>query len=673
VFRVEGCGGPTLDWLRGFVTPLTASLSDGRVWLSFVIALLLGSACLVLGTWAARRVGLLDRSAPVGETLGVGLGSGLLMFAAGWAAIASVGRSSFTPIALAFVIAIVLEHRFRNSRPKENVRADRQPRISTFRAAIVAAAFVVAIGLIYGSTMSPSPRDGAQPVEHGDEAYYSALAIDLNRSGTESPTFQSGFDSIPGFPTQNWYHWGEMWISAAVIRASGLDPVLARHYVVLPLLLLAAASLTGTLVRRIARSSSRLAFLFGAAACLLLAPLPLVPGDLTGWWAVGLLFGISQYGLAVVAALLSLQVIAINEARRSSAGFWLFSGTIMASLLPAHVVVAVLALVEGAAVSFMAVVLALLRRRRPSIPEHWRGVIACVAVVGVATAAWGALTGHELRAIGTSAIVAPYNRVWLETVAYTALAAGALLAVPFAGWATRTTSDGRAPLFIGTALLVAWGAIAWGARIADFDSFHIFFGAIAVFGTPVAAAAIWTLWMHLRTAGRARFAAALLILCAVQVEAGILPAMARLQQFGTSRYQPIPLEILATIRGLPTDAKLAYACRTDEEFTFWVPRLGSIYAHTGRRVVPLCFELDRSSAMIGADPSIQNENLVFRFAPQAVLFSDVTASPSSASVSAFLKEHDIGYIYADADHPNVLVPEAQPIASRDGVVVLAVP
>jgi hypothetical protein len=665
-------GGPTLDWVRGFVPPLTASLSDERVWLSFLIALVLGSGCLLLGTWSARRVGLLDRGAPAGETLGVGLGSGLLMFAAGWAAIGSGGRSSFTPIAVAFLLAFVLGLRTRSSGPGEKHSAAGQPRVSRLRASVVAGGFVVVVGLIYGSTMSPSPRDGAQLVEHGDEAYYSALAIDLNRTGAESPTYQSGFDSIAGFPPQNWYHWGEMWIAAAVIKVSGIDPVLARHYVVLPLLLLAAASLTGTLVRRIARSSSRLAFLLGAAACLLLAPLPLVPSDLTGWWAVGLLFGISQYGVAVIVALLSLYVLAVNVTRRSTA-FSVFAGTIMASLLPAHVVLAVLALVEIGAIASIALVGVLLQRRRPRVPGQWRGILASVAIVGIVTAAWGVLTGHELRAIGTSAVVAPYNRVWIETVAYTALAAGAFLAIPAAWFATRTTSAKQAALFGATTLLVGWGAIAWGARIADFDSFHVFFGAIAVFATPVASAAIWTLWTHLRAASRLRIASLLLVLCAVQLEVGILPAMARLQQFGAGSYPPIPLDMLAAIRALPADAKLAYSCSTDEEFTFWVPRLGSIYAHTGRRVVPMCYELDRSSAMIGGDSSIQGENLVFRFAPQHALFSDATTLPSTGSIRAFLKEHDIGYIYVDADHPNALVPEAQPIASRDGAVVLAVP
>ena len=62
----------------------------------------------LFGVWIARFVGLLDAGAPAGETLGVGLTSGLLVLASWWAAIASGGRSSFTPVAVGFAVAIGL-------------------------------------------------------------------------------------------------------------------------------------------------------------------------------------------------------------------------------------------------------------------------------------------------------------------------------------------------------------------------------------------------------------------------------------------------------------------------------------------------------------------------------------------------------------------------------------
>ena len=70
--------------------------------------------------------------------------------------------------------------------------------------------------------------------------------------------------------------------------------IAGRYLVVLPVLLLAAASLTGTVVRRLARTDSRRAYVFGVLACLFLAPIPLVPGPFFSLWAIGLIFGITS-------------------------------------------------------------------------------------------------------------------------------------------------------------------------------------------------------------------------------------------------------------------------------------------------------------------------------------------------------------------------------------------
>ena len=126
---------------------------------------------------------------------------------------------------------------------------------------ICGALFVVVVALLYGATMAPSPRDGVQPVEFSDEAYYSVLGADLAKSGTESLYSPSGFEIGP--PPQTWYHWGEIWLASALIWAFDADPIQARHLSVLPVLLLAVPALTGTLVRRMTGTTSRGAFLFG--------------------------------------------------------------------------------------------------------------------------------------------------------------------------------------------------------------------------------------------------------------------------------------------------------------------------------------------------------------------------------------------------------------------------
>ena len=141
---------------------------------------------MLLGTGAARLVGLPRGAAPAGETLGVGLASGLLVLAAWWAALASGGRSSFTPVAAGFAIAIVLAivRRARTADPAEPasfsafaVADETLPSPSTSRrnlalAVLGGALFVVIVALVYGSTLTLSPRDEVQPVDFNDTAYY---------------------------------------------------------------------------------------------------------------------------------------------------------------------------------------------------------------------------------------------------------------------------------------------------------------------------------------------------------------------------------------------------------------------------------------------------------------------------------------------------------------------
>jgi len=254
------------------------TVTDGSVWLSIGQGLLFGGVCLLFGIWVARLVGLLPSDAPAGETLGVGLASGLLVLAAWWAAIVSGGRSSFTPVAVGFALAIALAAVRRARRRADADEAPAEPsgmaaeapasrsasRRSLFLAVLGGATFVVAVALLYGSTLTLSPRDGVQPLEFRDEAYYSVLGADLARTGTESLYSPSGFTEIEGLPPQTWYHWGELWLGAAVITIFGVGPLHARHLIVLPILLLAAAALTGTLVRRMTGSASRGAFCSGS-------------------------------------------------------------------------------------------------------------------------------------------------------------------------------------------------------------------------------------------------------------------------------------------------------------------------------------------------------------------------------------------------------------------------
>jgi hypothetical protein len=178
---------------------------------------------------------------------------------------------------------------------------------------------------------------------------------------------------------------------------------------------------------------------------------------------------------------------------------------------------------------------------------------------------------------------------------------------------------------------------------------------------------------RLRASGHLPLATILVMLFGFQIALGAVGEVQRLRAFGATAENVIPLDLLASIRTLPASARLAYSCGSRDEVAPWEPSLISIEAHTGRPVVPMCFEADVHSPLFGAEPLIQIPDADFAFAPQRALYPDVAADPSSTAVRHFLKEHDIDYIYADARHPNSLVDNAVPIASSGSAEILQIP
>jgi hypothetical protein len=310
-------------------------------------------------------------------------------------------------------------------------------------------------------------------------------------------------------------------------------------------------------------------------------------------------------------------------------------------------------------------------QRLPALPAIWRRTLVASGVFLVATLLWAQLTGHSLGAGPSSSLVSPFNSSWFGSVAITFLGAGAFLAIALAWPLARTIAPLEAGIYLGTLALLVVGAIGWGARLGDFTMFYLFFAGIAIIATPVAAVAIRRLWEHLRATNHLRLAVGLAVLCLIQLELGVVYGVLRLQAFGPQvESVPMPLGLLESIRALPPGARLAYSCEPFEESGFGVPRMISVDAHTGRRVVPMCYEAEVFSELIGAERSLQVQNSAFQWAPQRVVYPDAAATPSSAEVAAFLKGHGIDYIYADALHPNTLVDDAVPIATSEGVVVL---
>jgi hypothetical protein len=653
------------------------TVADGSVWLSIAEGLLIGAVCLLFGVWAARWVGLLRTDAPAGETLGVGLSAGLIVLIAWWAAVASVGRSSFTPVAIGFAVAIGLAAVRRRrmasdfavaADPPDDPAPSDAPRSTPFRGLLVAvvggAVFVVAVALLYGSTMAPRERDGVQPVEFADETYYAVLGSDLAKTGSESIFSPSGFAQIDGLPDQTWYHWGEAWLGAAAITIFGTGSLDARLLIVLPIMLLAAAAMTGTLVRRMTGATSRAAFLFGFIACLFLAPAPL---------AVGMIFEVRMYPLAAVAVLMGIYAFAVLGGRRRDWARAAFVGSAAAVLLPAHIVIAALAVVGVGSVWAIRIGQSLVATRRlPPVAPVWGQTYVAAAIALVVTVAWGFLSGHGLGASGVSASVEPFNTFWRETVATVVISSAACLAVVVAWFMVRRDRPIESGLYLGTMILVVVGTLVWGARLGDFNTFHLFYGGLAVFGTPVAAVAVWSVWQRLRATGRTRVAIALAVVCGAQLEFGALFGIGRLGLFGAADHEPVPVSILAAIRDLPPHAKLAYACRPAEESAFWNSQLLGLDVHTGRRIVPMCFESETTGLMSGTPISRDVPSPMFQWAPQRAIYPTSTAVPSPEAVAAFMKANGIEYIYVDRVHPNTLVPDAIPIAKSGDSQVLRV-
>ena len=137
---------------------------------------------------------------------------GLMILAALWAAIGSGGRSSFTPVAVGFAVAIALAVVRREDVPGRGLlRSSRwpsqtkRPRPSPGRKSLILTRWPVPCSSSCGPSirvdLAPSPRDGVQPVEFRTDAFYAVLGEDLATTGTETNTSPSGFsepDRSPG-------------------------------------------------------------------------------------------------------------------------------------------------------------------------------------------------------------------------------------------------------------------------------------------------------------------------------------------------------------------------------------------------------------------------------------------------------------------------------------------
>jgi hypothetical protein len=683
----EIMGGWASTGLDLLLAELSITLAHGPVWGWILISLLVGAACLGLGMWMCRVVGLVDVDAPVGEVLGVGLGVGLVVLSTWWAALWSGGRSAFTPVAVSFVVAILagwvgprLVPAGTSLGPYLVAVADGHPRTrrpSSRRMVvplIIGAATVAAVAIVYGATMAPSPRDGMQPIEFADVAFYSVLGRDLATSATESNLGPSGFTGLPVASEQIWYHWSEIWLAAMATVLLDVPPIPARYFVILPLILAAAAAVTGTVVRRFAATERRTAFWFGFASCLVLAPIS-IPATFFSAWPSGLAFGVTLYGTSAVAILLAFYCIAVVGQRPPTWSLIAMVASLGAFVLPSHPVLAALAVVGFAGAWAVRSALALAGKVSwTSIPFVWVGIVSVGATLVVVTWIWGAATGHGLGGSESLGTIRPFSSQWLISLAATYVGAGLLLTVPMVAVLDRKRHSTVPWLGLGVAILVVFGAVAWGARLDDFNMFHLFYGGLAVFAVPVATVTTWLLMRRARASRHRALAGIFVALVVLQLGFNAVATTIRLQEFGPRRHnEPVAVSLLEAMRTLPPDAKIAYACRPFEEFSFADSSLLSLDAHTARRIIPMCFQADVFSHLNGArkDPSVPAAG--FQIAPQSALYPTPDAAPTPDELLAFLASHGVRYLYADQQHPPLQVPGAEPILSAGQGMILQIP
>jgi len=311
-------------------------------------------------------------------------------------------------------------------------------------------------------------------------------------------------------------------------------------------------------------------------------------------------------------------------------------------------------------------------RHLPVVTPAWRQTIVATGIALVATVAWGLLTRHGMMGAGASPSVSPFNASWRDSIAIITLGAGAIAAIAIAWFLVRRERSILEGLYLGTIVLLVTGALFWGWQLADFNSFHVFFAGLVIFGTPVAAVAVWSIWLRLRDAGHKRLAVGILVLCILQIEFGLTLGITRLVSFGPGKYSPVPVAMLEAIRTLPPDAKVAYACQPLEEDGFWYPSEGALAAHAGRDLVPMCFEAETFPRLTGATLSPDIPSPLFRWAPQRKLYPTASTVPSASDVASFLRDNGIEYIYTDKLHPNTLVEDAIPIAQAGEAQLLRI-
>ena len=134
-----------------------------------------------------------------------------------------------------------------------------------------------------------------------------------------------------------------------------------------------------------------------------------LPGPFFASWATGLIFGITLYGLAAVAVFLALYGVLVLGHRRPSWALATFSGTGAALILPAHIILALLALLGVGIVWVKRMVQSVTTRQFPGASRTWAYTVIVAALALVASLVWGSSTGHTIGGSAVSAQIPPFH------------------------------------------------------------------------------------------------------------------------------------------------------------------------------------------------------------------------------------------------------------------------
>ena len=487
-------------------------------------------------------------------------------------------------------------------------------------------------------------------IEYTDVAFYSILGADLARPGPRCSSPPPGSPRSAGRDGTDWYHWGELWLASLVVNLLGVTSLAARSFVVLPLLLLAAAALTGTLVRRIDRQTLAAGVRVRVPICLFLTPVPLArPARSSAIGPPGS-FGITLFGLAAVAVLLAMYGLTVltDRPRRMGARRLRRQRIRVDPAGAPHARPA--GDRRGRRRRGRPVARSLRRRGRlPAVSPLWRRTLVGPRSRWLATLAWGTLTGHGLGGSGASAGVSPFNETWRDTLLVVLVGAGIPLAIPLAWLLARRrrpsrsgSTSARSP---SSSPVRSPGACGWPTSTCSTCS--------SVDSWCSARRSRRSLRGRSGSGAGARRGARLLssrsVLCLTQIEFAASLGILRLQRFGPGNDEPVPVSLLAAIRdaaGRREGGVRLPAGRGDLGSVN--PTLLAIGAHTDRRIVPMCFEADALRQLVGGEPTFDDISPLFVAAPQRALFPTASARPSADAVVAFMQANGIDYIYADA-------------------------